>query len=290
METVLVINSDDYAEDASGSALTSTAQINDLKDGSCAVITPNGDVIPGTGFGTNESEYFQVVVKTEGGGLLYTPLINRAGFEYRKFLHHDVVNKVMTLDFAGAFATGTTGKSAGVNITPGELGMPLPGKDYENFEVPITASMSVDNAVAELAALINKSSKVVTASAATTVLTLTGINDRPFNATGTYEFLEYTENVTTSFEFGIGTYEEVKKAELEGSAHKGNGNYKSFSRELYPQPMQANPNIDYAKIQLRYKNPKLDALQSNDASYLQDNCIYGTAAIIATLDGIFITA
>jgi len=290
METVLVINSDDYAEDASGTVLTSTADIDKLKDGSCAVITPNGDIIPGTGFGTNESEYFQVVLKTVGGSLLYTPLILREAFDYRKFLHQDVVNKVMTLDFAGAFATGTEGKAAGVTITPGEEVTPLLGKDYENFEVAITASMSVDNAVSQLASLINASSSIVTASASTTVLTLTGKNGEPFSGQGTFEFINYTPAITTSYEAPVADYAEVLAAENTGSAHKGNHNYKSFNQMMYKQPVQANPSIDYAKIQMRFKNRKEDILQSNDEPYLQDCFLYGSDAIIAVLDGILFTA
>jgi hypothetical protein len=290
MESVLVIRHAAYADSASapGTPIGSVAQLDDLHEGAVVIVTPNGTVIPETGFGANVEPYFQIVLKTAGGGFIRTPLIERDTFSYLTRLHKAGQKKVMQIDFAGAALT--VGKSAGVNITPGTEVITFPFGDYEDFNVPVLAGESVDDVVAKLAALISRKSELVSASAATSVITLTGKEITSFNVVGTYEFLTYSTNVVTPYQAPWGVYEQIKNLELKGSAHKGNMRSYSLTYEMYKQPLQTETGVDYNTVNVSWKKIKYDALNSNDEPYNQQGLLAtGDTALITIFETIFDT-
>ena len=289
METMLVIKHDTYADStAAGTPISSVAELDILADGAVVIVTPNGTVIPETGFGSNTEPYFQVVLKTDGGGFLRTPLIERDTFRYLTRMNKSGQKKVMKLDFVGA--TMTAGKSAGVNITPGLGVTTFPFGDYEDFNVAIEAGESVADVVTKLTASINKGSRLVAATSTGTELTLSGLDMTAYEAVGTFQFLTYAPTVVTPYQAPWGSYEQIKELELKTSAHKGNMRSLSLTEEMYKQPMQAEPGVNYSTINLTWKKIKYDQLNSNDEPYNQQGMLTtGHAALITVLETILDT-
>jgi len=268
METVLVMNTTAYAAKSGTGTIANANEINELAPGAIVFVTPDGAIVPDTGFGTSTQTLFQMVLQTVGGGLWKSPLIERDTFKYLKEDYAPYAEKIQTLDFTGA---GTTaGKSAGVTISPAVYVTPLYGKDYEEFTVPIKAGQSIENLIDAIVVLINAGSEYVTAAKTTaTTMTITGKAHVGFETVGMYEFETYTSVTGTEFDAGHGLSWQIAPIELKASAHKGNEQYKSYPKELYPQEMQTIAGQTYDTFDFTWKKTKFDQLNSNDAPYNQ---------------------
>ncbi len=276
MESVLVVKNDVYLAKTGGGIIADASELNLLAPGALAMLTPDGAVVPAAGFGASTETLFQMVLQTEGGGLIRTPLIERASFSEYLTAYTAAVEKEMTITFTGG--TVTAGKSVGLAISRGEYVTPINGKDYEDFVIGVGAGDSVDNMVAKLAAEVNAGSDLCTASASTNVLTLTGKSGAAFNASGMFEFEEFTTAITTQYVAGSGLGAWMVETELKGSAHKGNARSKSFGYELYKQPTQASASGTYSYYTMTWQLAKRDQLNSKDAPYNQ-------LAMLSTLTG-----
>lgn len=186
----------------------------------------------GTTNASNAARSYYYAWKTGDGTLKRTAPIPCATKSLKSVAYSAGTAPVTTATYGGTYATGQILHIRILETTGGILPYPV----FE-YEVPVPAA-GINTAVASLATLINaessKNSPVVTASAATNVLTLTGTTKtRSFKVVSTLETtvaqpVDASAIViaeTTKLAFPIGDIESVKELERYAAINAGAAEY-----------------------------------------------------------------